>query len=974
MRKRVLAAILASSCATAALYAPAASAQPAQSEHRDYDIAEQPLGDALREYARISGVEVVAAASVLEDRRSAPVRGQFPAEAALSRLLSGTGLTVARVEGALVLQVADGRVADALAPAAETIVVTGTRIRGSGPVGSAVITVDREALDRSGRATLADFIRTIPQNFSGGPAEANVGTTARGNATSNIGFGTAINLRGLGAGSTLTLIDGARPALGGASGAFADVSLIPTAAIDRIEILMDGASAIYGSDAVAGVVNIRLRNRFEGAETRLRAGTADGDFGIYQASQILGTGWDGGHLVLAGEYYQRGSLPSHKRAFATEDLRIFGGPDLRSNYSNPGTIVAANGEVFRIPNGQDGTGLTAAELVPGGFNRGDTRRKIDILPSQKTTSFYGSGEQHLGGGISLFVRSLYAERRFEARRRVLGVPPLTVTPSNPYYVDPIGAGQNITVYYDPVADFGPEGVEGEVQAFNAAFGARAESGRWSLELSGGYGLQREGYEAVNLVHLLRLARAAAASEPAQAINPFGDGPVNDPALTDSLRGSLDVRTRYEVWTGALRADGPLFALPAGEMKLALGAEYRRDQLAYSQTLDVVSDAPLTVGIPGLPDKRVVRAIYGELVVPVFDADERFPGALTLSAAGRYEDYSDVGDTANPKFGARWTPAPGLALRATYGHSFRAPSFDQLVGTANARYQTLRLDDPASSTGQSVVLGLFGFRPDLGPEKATSWSAGVDLQPSALPGARLSLTYFDIRYRDRIASPNPFLREILAEREIYDALIDAPPEANVVQAYFADPSFSNPLGVTPAQVTAIVDARTRNLSRATVRGLDFDLHYSRTVRGGTINLSLGGTRLFEIDNRIVDTAPANNVVGTLGHPVKLRLRGQLGGTIGAFSGGVGVQHVSAYRNLTVTPAERVESWTTVDLRLGARIGLPEDRSLRLAISVNNLLDRDPPYAQFRTINSALGYDPEQASPIGRTISLQAVIAW
>ncbi|MBM0171000.1 TonB-dependent receptor plug domain-containing protein [Altererythrobacter sp. C41] len=480
----------------------------------------------------------MAAASVLEDRRSNRVQGELPAEEALARLLAGSGLTVQKIEGALVLRAAGQLAPDLRAPKPEPIVVTGTRIRGSGPVGSTVITVDREELDRSGRATLADFVRTIPQNFSGGPAEANVGTTARGNATSNIGFGTGVNLRGLGPGSTLTLIDGTRPALGGASGAFADLSLIPAAAIERIEILTDGASAIYGSDAVAGVVNIRLRNRFEGVEARLRAGTADGDLGTYQASQIVGRRWGGGHVVVAGEYYQRGRLPSHKRAYATEDLRPFGGPDLRSNYGNPGTIVAANGAAFRIPAGQDGTDLTPDELIPGGFNLGDARRHVDLLPRQETVSLYGSGEQNLGGGFSLFARALYAKRRFEARRRVLGISPLTITPSHPYYVDPIGTGENIRVYYDPVADFGPEGVKGTVRAFNAILGGRAELGRWSLELSGGYGVQREGYEAVNLVHLLRLARAVAATDPAWALNPFGDGSVNDPALIDSLRGSL----------------------------------------------------------------------------------------------------------------------------------------------------------------------------------------------------------------------------------------------------------------------------------------------------------------------------------------------------------------------------------------------------------------------------------------------------
>ena len=979
MKKTILAVSLATSCAGAALYAPAAQAQ---TDSRQYDIAAQALAGALRQYSEVSDREIIADSELLTGKRSRPVRGRLTADVALSRLLTGTGLTTKMVGGALVLRAGNGAAAadSTDIPAAAgaddaAIIVTGSRIRGAGPVGSPVTTVDREALDRSGRASLADYVQTIPQNFSGGPTEGNVAMSNRGNAISNIGFGTGINLRGLGPGATLTLFDGTRPALGGASGAFADLSLVPSALIERVEILTDGASAIYGSDAIAGVVNIRFRNRFEGAETRLRVGTADGDYGEVQAGQIVGTKWATGHLVAAAEYSRRGALASSQRDFATEDLRPFGGPDLRSNYNVPGTIVAANGQRFLIPRGQDGTNLTRADLIPSAdFNRGDGRRNIDILPKQRSASGYLSIEQNLSDSVSLFARALYADRKFEARRRLNGTIPITVTSANPYYVDPLGTGQPVTVYYDPSADFGPEGVRGRVRALNSLVGAKADIGDWAIELSGGYGVQREHYDGVNLIHFLRLPRAGVASTTATALNPFGDGAVNDPSLIDRLRGSLAVDTHFTVWTGALRADGTLFRLPAGDVKLAIGAEYRRDRLTYVQTSALAFDAPRTDGIPGLPDKRIVRAIYGELSLPVFDAGTSFPGALQLSAAGRYEDYSDVGDTANPKFGARWTPLPGVALRASYGRSFRAPFFDELVGTANARYQTLRVADPQSPTGQSVVLALFGFRPDLGPEKARSWTVGADLEPGFFPGARASITYFDIAYTGRIASGSAEFRNFLVRRDLFSPLITENPDLAAVTAYFTGPSFSNAIGAAPGDVRAILDVRTRNLSTSRVRGLDFDLAYTRPVGEGSVTFSLGGSRLFEIDNRLVEAAAPNNVVGTLGNPVKLRLRGRAGFTAGALDGGIGVLHVGSYRNRTITPEEKVKSFTTIDAQLGTRIGDPGGRSLRLALSVNNLLDSDPPYARFQAIGSAVGYDPEQASPIGRTFAIQAVVTW
>lgn len=974
MTYRTIAALFAASTATIALTAPAVSAQEGRT---DYEIPAQDLGSAIRRYSQVSGRQVIVASDLVEGKRSNHVRGRLSPDIALARLLAGSGLSIERIDGRFVIR-SGNAAADATGstePVDASIVVTGTRIRGAGPVGSPVTTFDRDTLDRSGRATITDFIQTIPQNFSGGPTEAVSGSTARGNAGTNLGFGSGINLRGLGSGSTLTLFDNSRPALGGAAGAFTDLSLVPSVAVERVEMLTDGASAIYGSDAIAGVVNIRFRNRFKGYETRMRAGTADGDFGEYQASQIAGTGWSSGHLTVAAEYYRRGNLPSAKRAFATEDLRRYGGPDLRSNFDNPGSIVAANGQVFGIPRGQDGTRLTRAQLIPGGFNRGDTRRNIDILPRQETKSVYASAEQDLHASVSLFARILYAERQFEVRRRLFGIQTQRVTSANPYYVDPIGTGQPITVYYDPSADFGPEGTRGRARALNSSFGARASLGDWSVELSGGYGLQRERDEGVNVVHRLKLQRAVASPNRAAAINLFGDGAVNDSALIDSLRGGQIRDVRYEVLSAALRADGTLFALPAGDAKAAVGAEYRRDRLRYNSILDVTADAPLAVGIPGLPDRRIVKSLYGEIIVPLFDAGDGFPGSLLLSAAGRYEHYSDVGDTANPKVGLRWTPLKGLTLRGSYGRSFRAPYFTELVGTANATYQTLRLPDPRSPSGQSIVLGLFGFRPDLGPEKATSRTVGFDFEPGFAPGLKLSATAFDIAYRDRIASANFDLQNFLVRRDIYGSIVDDTPDPAVVAAYFSGPSFSNPIGVTPGQVVAIIDGRTLNLSRATVRGLDFDIAWTRPVGSGSFSLTLGGTRMLKIDSQVTDSAPAQAVLGTLGNPVKLRLRGRAGLVMGAFDGGVAINHVAGYRNRTVSPAEPVKSWTTFDLQLGTRIDTGQNgRALRLALGINNIFDKDPPYARFLTSTSAFGYDPEQASAIGRMIALQATVAW
>jgi outer membrane receptor protein involved in Fe transport len=209
------------------------------------------------------------------------------------------------------------------------------------------------------------------------------------------GAGTAINLRGLGSDATLTLVNGRRIAPS-AAGAFVDVSQIPMAGVDRVEILPDGASALYGSDAIGGVVNFVMRKHYEGAETSARYGAGDG-FEEYSASQVFGKDWGSGSLTLAYEHFYRGNLSGRDRDYYRSDLTRFGGNnflpqdlnDRQAFQAVPGTIVA-DGVTYAIPRNQNGQGLTFAALGPAGsYNQQDPQLFQDILPEQKRDSFVG---------------------------------------------------------------------------------------------------------------------------------------------------------------------------------------------------------------------------------------------------------------------------------------------------------------------------------------------------------------------------------------------------------------------------------------------------------------------------------------------------------------------------------------------------------------------------------------------------------
>jgi outer membrane receptor protein involved in Fe transport len=339
----------------------AATAQPSSRQYR-FDIQSVQLSEALRRVAIETGADLIAPADLVQGRNAPPLRGTFTADAAIDALLQGSGLTFTRAKGAILISRVGSEDANLGKSAgkedAVQIVVTGTRIRGAAPVGSTVTTIDRTDMARSGYVTTQDILQTIPQNFGGAPNEGTVAISLDPNSGKNTGNGSSINLRGLGNQSTLVLLNGDRPPLGGFAGVFSDVSLIPASAIERIEVLADGTSAIYGSDAVAGVVNVVPRLRFEGAETSFRVGTADGDSQDLLASQIVGKGWRSGHAVVAYEFYWRSALPASKRAYVTDDLSQFGGPDLRGPFASPGNILAGE-ETFAVPPGQDGNNLSA---------------------------------------------------------------------------------------------------------------------------------------------------------------------------------------------------------------------------------------------------------------------------------------------------------------------------------------------------------------------------------------------------------------------------------------------------------------------------------------------------------------------------------------------------------------------------------------------------------------------------------------
>lgn len=943
-----------------------------------FSIPREDLGTALKDFSRSSGVQVIVAADVVAGKTSAGAAGGLTVDHALAEILSGTGLHAEMVAGAYVVRRDPPLpLADQTGSAGDTdIVVTGTRIHGEAPIGAPLTVIDRNAIETSGRATVADYIQTLPQNYGGGSNEGNY--LSNPHTADNRAFGSSIDLRGLGTESTLVLFDGNRPAAGGALGAFTDISLIPTSAIERIEILGDGASAIYGTDAVAGVVNIRFRNRFDGFETHLYQGVAGGALHQVQASQAFGRRWGSGGLFLAYQYDHRNRLPGDSRSFWTEDLRKWGGPDLREPYASPGTITAANGAIFGIPAGQDGRSLTASELLPGQTNLSDQRKTIDILPRQTTHSVYAAIDQKLTDNLSFYARGLFTHRSFDSNKAPLSLEPYTVPTTNPFYVDPIGTGEAVSVDYDFASQIGHNQLGGHLDAFTTSAGFKGSWRGWSLDLNTSYGRQRERELETNAVSATRVAIALADTDPATTLNLFGDGSGNNPATLDFIRSTYRDFDTASVWSSALRIDGSLFDVPAGTVRLALGAEHRRDTFTAGYSTNDNEASPDVYDLiqqPGTPGHRTVNAIYGELSIPLLNAAAgRFPGKLDASVAGRSDWYSDVGRTINPKVGLSWSIIPDIKVRGSWGTSFRAPSFAETGDPNGNLIYALPLADPQSPTGISNALLLLGYSPNMRPERATSWTAGVDLKPRLVPGLTIRATYFQISYRDRIASLLEDLSQFLTQRNIFGALIQTPNADQIAKAY-ADPHFVNPFGVASADINYLINVETQNLSRQRVRGVDFALAYTHALFGGTGVADLNGTRFIAIDQRVTSSSPASDVAGTILNPMRLRFRGHLGWAKAGFSTDAFVNYTGPYRNTLVVPSERVSAWTTFDAQVGYRFAFASPlKGARIALSATNLTNRKPPYAAYVLPGITFGYDPSAASAIGRQLSVDLTIQW
>lgn len=804
------------------------------------------------------------------------------------------------------------------ATAAEDIVVTGTLIRGTAPTGTNVVALGREEIAATGAMTTNDVLANIPQVTSSFLAAPTI-TSDGGNT--NI----RPNLRDLGRASgstTLVLIDGHRVTPNGGT----DPDMIPPGALERVEIVPDGGSSIYGSDAIGGVINLITRRSFDGFEVMARRGWAN-EYTTTDINLTAGKNWDSGSAFIS-YYYQKND------ALFGRDLDFMQDPSGEVRYCLPGTVVSSTG-TFPLP------GRTSC----------DTTDNVSFRPAAERQSIYGAFNQEITDAISFDIRGFYTKREFKAAllNNLATLQNLSVPSANFYFNPVYGTNQTVLTTFAGAFDASQTYRREEfhiLPTLTAKLG-----GGWQLRVSGAHEWSRTR-NSTGTIDPEALSRALAGSTAATALNPYNI-PATAPGVLSGLLRENFQGGETRLYQARAVADGSLFTLPGGDLRVAVGAEYLEEQAANQRNGNFMPGQASRGPLATADSSRNVKSLFGEVIVPVFGTENGGPGyeALTISASGRYDKYSDFGDTFNPKLGIDYTPIDGFKIRANWGKSFNAPPMG-LGGGIGAVGVTLPSVFPVAGQQAPLSLIVAGFVPNIQPQTATTWSVGFDARPKAVPGLTISGTYYNIFLKDQIGllagaplSVSPELADYIQDNQT----------CAQVQSRFAPPAFFSFLvpiatacATNPQPTFTVIDLRQQNLGQLKQQGLDFNLGYQRPTSFGAVNASVAGTYILSRKSAIAPGLPFSDELKGAGTS-RMFLVASVGAQSGNATVNVSFNHRQGYDlNPPATSARygtqrHVDSFNVVDVFLAYKLPaewLPAETSLTL--NIDNLFDQDPPF--------------------------------
>jgi iron complex outermembrane recepter protein len=904
-----------------------------------------------------------------------------------------------KISTAAVLALAGfGVIAAAPAKAQDTqrIEITGSSIkRIEGETALPVQIINREEIQRTGATNVEQLIQTISAATS---TQNIVSATAAGSTTLGL---SGISLRGLSSLRTLVLINGKRLAPYGYGftndSVSVDVNAIPISAIDRVEILKDGASAVYGSDAIAGVVNFIMRRDFQGAEVSAEYGQPEKNAGsTTRFSGVFGTGdlnRDRYNLMVTVNYQKEKALFGRDRGFANSGINLQYLNDTTSGNTFPANIAAADGSfgtrnpAFPGCPGPYAVHSPVYDLIGSQGCRFDPSPLVTLLPETEKTSIFAAGKFRITQDAEAYAELSFARNQqttviqptpisdqfaLPPNNALFNVAPyngastILLQPSSPYYPTAFvqqqtgGATPDLLVRWRAAA-LGNRSFTDTSEAPRMNFGVKGVAANWDYDAGFLYSESKvtehtnDGY--VIQTQVLPLLNSG-------QVNFFGP---NTPAVQAQLdatqfRGDA-LKTKTSLTSVYGKGSRDLMELGGGPLAVAVGGEIRKEKYKLDPSTEILSGDLTGYGGNFLPVdvSRTVKAVFAELNAPIVRSVE-------ANLAVRYDNYEGVGSKTTPKVSLRWQPMQQVLLRAAVGKGFRAPSLLDLYAPQTTGVTPPGLSDPlrCPTTGDGIkdcstqFPNLNGGNPNLKPEQSTNTTLGIVLEPTANFSA--SVDYFDIKLKETITN-GVIADTILSDLAKYGYLVTRGP---------VDPAFPN----LPGPITQIAQTNV-NLGSTNLSGVDLDLHWRiPAAEWGKFTVGLTGTYFTKYDSE----NPDGTFTGQVG-----QVDTNTGGVIprwkhylsvnwnrGPWSITAAQNYQRGYHDIDGTfvdrtdpaftiPPHNVKAYVTYDLQ-ASYLGI---KNLTITGGIRNIFDQDPPYTNAGgQVYFQGGYDPGYSDPRGR----------
>ncbi len=881
----------------------------------------------------------------------------------------------------------------------EKVEVTGSNIKRTDVETVAPVDViTREQIEKSGQPTIAEVLRNVPANSGNSYNESFSNSFAPG--------ASGISLRGLGQKATLVLINGRRTAGYGFAqnlqDTFVDLNSIPSAAVERIEVLKDGASAIYGSDAIAGVVNVILRKDYKGIEMSAGAGTAAGknDYRFSATGGFGDLGKDKFSVLGVFDYYKRDLVKLSDTDFgASRDWRgrAGGGRNFDSltglgtwqQYTNAG-VATQNFQAVPGCNAAGGTLMTGPQAVAAGlinlssnqsaatlatlqaraaatntFCTYNSNNAITALPGTERFGFLGRGTVEISPNLQGYAEiglsqvksnQIFTQPFFNTTgltQTAVGLRPFSYTVNfapgvagNPF--------STLARYAGSLSDMGTRDTSIKSDTYRVLAGLKWTAGSWDGDSAFGWSRNEVTSTNTNRLNIAGVSAAFGISSAAQPPVPTSNSSTynlnnpsaNSAAVRDSIRANFDRKSASELFFIDTRASTEFaqLTLPGGPVGLAVGAEYRAEKLKDSPAAIAQQGLILGQGITKTDGDRNSIAVFAEASLPILKN-------LEAQLAVRSDRYNDYGSSTVPKVGLKWKVSPEVVLRANWGQGFRAPTLPE-ISPSVATFFT-QVNDPVTGASGINISGIFAGNPNLKAETSKSATIGAVFEPTR--DLNIGVNWYQIDWKDQVGSYS------------FQNLVNNNGVINGVQQGIVtrDPA-----------TNAIVSVQTNytNLSEVTTRGFDFDLNYRLNTLYGKLGFRAGGSYLekYAIDG--------DEYVGGNGYTSLPRIRGfaQLSWEQGPYSAALTANYIHSYyqqllaasyfstandpRFQTGVYGDKIGSRTTLDL-----FGAYEfNNKLKISGSVLNIANKQPPYDPGTS--STFLYDFTQFDVRGRAYRL------